>query len=32
MGMGTINIRIDNDLKAQSYAALEKLGVSLDDL
>lgn len=32
MGMGTINIRIDNDLKAQSYAALEKLGVTPSEL
>ena len=30
--MGTINIRVDNDLKAQSYAALEKLGVTPSEL
>ncbi|WP_299002524.1 type II toxin-antitoxin system RelB/DinJ family antitoxin [uncultured Shewanella sp.] len=29
--MGTINIRIDNELKTQSYAALEKLGVTPSD-
>lgn len=26
--MGTINIRIDDELKERSFAALEKLGVS----
>ena len=26
--MATINIRIDDDLKSRSYAALEKLGVT----
>lgn len=30
--MGTINIRVDDDLKARSYAALEKLGVTPSDL
>ncbi|QKJ85145.1 Bifunctional antitoxin/transcriptional repressor RelB [Paramixta manurensis] len=26
--MGSINLRIDDDLKARSFAALEKLGVT----
>ncbi|HEX4501758.1 MAG TPA: type II toxin-antitoxin system RelB/DinJ family antitoxin [Scandinavium sp.] len=26
--MGSINLRIDDDLKTRSYAALEKLGVT----
>lgn len=26
--MGSINLRIDDDLKARSYAALEKLGIT----
>jgi RHH-type transcriptional regulator, rel operon repressor / antitoxin RelB len=30
--MGTINIRIDDELKTRSYAALEKLGVTPSDL
>lgn len=30
--MGTINIRIDDELKAQSYATLERLGVTPSDL
>ncbi|ELZ8064011.1 type II toxin-antitoxin system antitoxin RelB, partial [Shigella flexneri] len=25
--MGSINLRIDDELKARSYAALEKMGV-----
>lgn len=29
--MGTINIRIDDDLKIRSYAALEKMGVTPSD-
>ncbi|SFO50260.1 RHH-type transcriptional regulator, rel operon repressor / antitoxin RelB [Candidatus Pantoea varia] len=29
--MGTINIRIDDDLKTRSYAALEKMGVTPSD-
>lgn len=30
--MATINIRIDDALKARSYAALEKLGITPSDL
>ena len=30
--MGTINIRVDDELKTRSYAALEKLGVTPSDL
>ncbi|RMF13210.1 MAG: type II toxin-antitoxin system RelB/DinJ family antitoxin [Gammaproteobacteria bacterium] len=30
--MGTINLRIDDDLKARSYAVLEKLGVKPSEL
>lgn len=30
--MGTINIRIDDELKTRSYAALEKLGVTPSEL
>lgn len=30
--MGTINIRVDDELKARSYAALEKLGVTPSEL
>ena len=30
--MGTINIRVDDGLKARSYAALEKLGVTPSEL
>jgi RHH-type transcriptional regulator, rel operon repressor / antitoxin RelB len=30
--MGTINIRIDDELKTRSYAVLEKLGVTPSDL
>lgn len=30
--MATINIRIDDNLKAKSYAALEELGVSPSDV
>lgn len=30
--MGTINLRIDDDLKSRSYAILEKLGVTPSDL
>ena len=30
--MGTINLRIDDELKARSYAALEKLGVTPSDV
>ena len=30
--MGTINLRIDDDLKTRSYAVLEKLGVTPSDL
>ncbi len=30
--MATINIRIDDELKAQSYAALEELGVTPSDV
>ncbi|EKF2862693.1 type II toxin-antitoxin system antitoxin RelB, partial [Shigella flexneri] len=26
--MGSINLRIDDELKARSYAALEKMGVT----
>lgn len=26
--MGTINLRIDDELKARSYAALEKMGIT----
>lgn len=29
--MGTVNIRIDDDLKRRSYAALEKMGVTPSD-
>jgi RHH-type rel operon transcriptional repressor/antitoxin RelB len=27
--MGSINLRIDDELKARSYAALEKMGVTV---
>ena len=30
--MGTINIRVDDDLKVRSYAALEKLGITPSEL
>jgi RHH-type rel operon transcriptional repressor/antitoxin RelB len=30
--MGTINIRVDDELKTRSYAALEKLGVTPSEL
>lgn len=30
--MGTINLRIDDELKAASFAELEKLGVTPSDL
>lgn len=30
--MGTINIRVDDDLKARSFEALETLGVSPSEL
>ncbi len=30
--MGTLNIRIDDDLKARSYAVLEKLGITPSEL
>ena len=30
--MGHLNIRIDDDLKARSFAALEKLGMTPSDL
>ena len=30
--MGTINLRIDDELKARSYAVLERLGVTPSDL
>ena len=30
--MGTINLRIDDDLKARSYAVLDKLGVTPSEL
>lgn len=30
--MGSINLRIDDELKARSYAALEKMGVTPSDL
>lgn len=30
--MATINIRVDDELKARSYAALEKLGVTPSEL
>jgi RHH-type rel operon transcriptional repressor/antitoxin RelB len=30
--MGTINLRIDDDLKTRSYAVLEKLGVTPSEL
>ena len=30
--MGSINLRIDDDLKARSYAVLEKLGVTPSEL
>lgn len=30
--MGTINLRIDDELKARSFAALEKLGVTPSDV
>ena len=32
MAMGTINLRIDDDLKTRSYAVLEKLGVTPSEL
>jgi RHH-type rel operon transcriptional repressor/antitoxin RelB len=32
MTMGTLNIRIDDDLKARSYAVLEKLGITPSEL
>jgi RHH-type rel operon transcriptional repressor/antitoxin RelB len=30
--MGTINLRIDDDLKARSYAVLDRLGVTPSEL
>jgi RHH-type rel operon transcriptional repressor/antitoxin RelB len=30
--VGTINIRVDDELKTRSYAALEKLGVTPSEL
>ncbi len=30
--MGTINLRIDDELKARSYAVLDKLGVTPSEL
>lgn len=30
--MGTINLRIDDELKARSFAVLERLGVTPSDL
>ncbi|TNH80964.1 type II toxin-antitoxin system RelB/DinJ family antitoxin [Aeromonas sobria] len=30
--MGSINLRIDDDLKARSYAVLDKLGVTPSEL
>ncbi|WP_435951943.1 type II toxin-antitoxin system RelB/DinJ family antitoxin [Dryocola sp. BD626] len=30
--MGNLNIRIDEDLKARSFAALEKLGITPSEL
>ena len=30
--MGTINLRVDDELKARSYAVLERLGVTPSDL
>ncbi|MDZ7324582.1 type II toxin-antitoxin system RelB/DinJ family antitoxin [Kosakonia sacchari] len=30
--MGNLNVRIDDDLKARSFAALEKLGVTPSEL
>jgi len=30
--MGTINLRIDDDLKARAYAVLDKLGVTPSEL
>lgn len=30
--MGTINIRVDDELKTRSFAALEKLGVTPSEL
>ena len=30
--MGTLHIRIDDDLKARSYAVLEKLGITPSEL
>lgn len=30
--MGTITIRVDDELKADSYAALEKLGITPSEL
>ncbi len=30
--MGTINLRIDDELKARSYAVLDRLGVTPSDL
>ena len=30
--MGTINLRIDDDLKARSFAVLDKLGVTPSDI